>query len=74
MPELRSVLGEETSEAVVTLGSNRDNVEGARPALKAAFTTLMTLPKDGVATTVSELITRLLKDKQASLISKSQMS
>jgi hypothetical protein len=35
--------------------------------LKTAFTTLMSLSKDVVASTVSDLIGRLVRDKQACL-------
>ena len=64
VPELRSVLGESTSEALVENG--RSNAEGdkAKRVLKEAYTTLMTLPNDVVASTVSKLVTRLVKDKQ----------
>lgn len=65
VPELRSVLGEITSEALIEIG--RSGVEGdeAKRTLKEAYTTLMTLPNDVVASTVSNLVTRLVKDKQA---------
>lgn len=65
VPELRSVLGEDTCQVLVEIGRSSVEGEDAKRILKEAYTTLMTLPKDVVASTVSQLITRLVKDKQA---------
>lgn len=65
VPELRSVLGEDTCQDLVVIGRKSVGEEEAKRTLKEAYTTLMTLPNDVVASTVSELVTRLVKDKQA---------
>jgi mannose-6-phosphate isomerase len=65
VPELRSVLGETTSEALIEIGRSSGEGDAAKRTLKEAYTTLMTLPNDVVASTVSNLVTRLVKDKQA---------
>ena len=64
VPELRSILGESTSEALVEIGRSNAGGDEAKRVLKEAYTTLMTLPNDVVASTVSKLVTRLVKDKQ----------
>lgn len=64
VPELRSVLGETTSEALIEIGRSSGEGDVAKRTLKEAYTTLMTLPNDVVASTVSNLVTRLVKDKQ----------
>lgn len=64
VPELRSVLGEETSRDLVDIGRSHGDEEEAKRTLKEAYTTLMTLPNDIVASTVEKLVTRLVKDKQ----------
>ena len=64
VPELRLMLGEHLSQSLVDLASDKVKDEGAKSILKCAFTTLMTLPKDVVASTVSDLVGRLMRDKQ----------
>ena len=64
VPELRSVLGDATSEALIEMGRSGVDGEEAKRTLKEAYTTLMTLPNDVVASTVSNLVARLVKDKQ----------
>ncbi|KAG0596051.1 hypothetical protein M758_UG220000 [Ceratodon purpureus] len=64
VPELRSVLGETTSEALIEIGRSGVEEDEAKRILKEAYTTLMTLPNDVVASTVSNLVTRLVRDKQ----------
>jgi len=68
IPELRSVLGEETCQELVTIGRSRVRGEQAKRTLKEAYTTLMTLPKDVVGSTVEKLVTRLVRDKQACIL------
>jgi hypothetical protein len=67
VPELRLVLGEHLSQSLIELASNKVKDEEAKLTLKTAFTTLMSLSKDVVASTVSDLIGRLVRDKQACL-------
>lgn len=69
VPELRLVLGEHLSQSLIELASNKVKDEEAKLTLKTAFTTLMSLSKDVVASTVSDLIGRLVRDKQACLFS-----
>ena len=69
VPELRLVLGEHLSQSLIELASNKVKDEEAKLTLKTAFTTLMSLSKDVVASTVSDLIGRLVRDKQACLSS-----
>lgn len=64
VPELRSVLGEATCQILVEIGRSSVEGEEAKQTLKNAYTTLMTLPKDVVNSTVSKLVTRLVKDEQ----------
>ena len=71
VPELRLVLGEHVSQSLLELASNKVKDEEAKLTLKTAFTTLMSLSKDVVASTVSDLIGRLVRDKQACLSSNS---
>lgn len=65
VPELRSVLKEDTCKALIMLGTCKVERNEAKQALKQAYTTLMTLPNDVVASTVTELVNRLAKEKQA---------
>ncbi|XP_024398750.1 mannose-6-phosphate isomerase 2 [Physcomitrium patens] len=64
VPELRSVLKEDTCKALIMLGTCKVERNEAKQALKQAYTTLMTLPNDVVASTVTELVNRLAKEKQ----------
>ncbi len=64
VPELQSVLGEDKVHDLIELGKNRVNGDEAKPVLKAAFTTLMTLPKDVVTDSVSALVSRLAQEKE----------
>lgn len=50
---------------LVDIGRSHGEEEEAKRTLKEAYTTLMTLPNDTVASTVEKLVTRLVKDKQA---------
>ncbi|CAK9210316.1 unnamed protein product [Sphagnum troendelagicum] len=64
VPELQSVLGADKVHDLIELGKNRVNGDEAKPVLKAAFTTLMTLPKDVVTDSVSALVSRLAQEKE----------
>lgn len=65
VPELRSVLGEATSEALIQLGQSKVSGDESKRKLKEAYTILMTLRNDVVSSTVSQLVIRLVEEKQA---------
>ncbi|XP_024379036.1 mannose-6-phosphate isomerase 2 [Physcomitrium patens] len=64
VPELRSVLGEATSEALIQLGQCKVSGDESKRKLKEAYTILMTLRNDVVSSTVSQLVIRLVEEKE----------
>ncbi|KAJ7549795.1 hypothetical protein O6H91_07G069700 [Diphasiastrum complanatum] len=63
VPELTNVLDQQVFEGLITI-QNSGSPEEAALSLRRAFTELMTLGKPIVAETVSNLVSRLTKEKQ----------